>query len=102
MAKTLTDRRKKPRAAEAASGATPLDPALQRRVVVEGVHPEVDAGRFPIKRTIGEEVVVGADIYADGHDTLSAVLLHRRAGETAWAEVPMAPLGNDRWEARFP
>ena len=48
-----------------------------RKPLVEGVHPEVDAGRFPIKRTIGEEVIVGADIYTDGHDTLAAELLYR-------------------------
>ena len=101
MAKTVTERRKRSRVADAVSPPAPLDPGLQRRVVVEGVHPEVDAGRFPIKRTVGEEVVVGADIYADGHDTLSAVLLYRKLGDTAWAEVPMAPLGNDRWQAGF-
>ena len=61
----------------------------------------MDGGRFPIKRTVGEEVVVGADIFADGHDTLAAALLYRRRGEPAWREVPMEPLGNDRWQARF-
>ncbi len=92
MAKTATDRKKT---------GTRLDPALQRRVIVEGVHPEVDAGRFPIKRTVGEEVVVGADIFTDGHDTLAAALLYRKRRESAWLEVPMEPLGNDRWQARF-
>ncbi len=60
--------------------ATPLDPQLLRRVVVEGVHPEVDAGRFPVKRVVGEEVVVSADVHADGHDVLAAALLYRKAG----------------------
>src|SRR5918992_5745233 len=78
-----------------------LDPALLRRVVIEGVYPEVDAGRFPIKRTIGESVIVNADVHADGHDVLAVVLLHRRSGDTAWTEVAMEPLGNDRWTARF-
>src|SRR6185503_16659320 len=88
-------------AATAASPTPRLDPALQRRVIVEGVHPEVDGGRFPIKRTVGEEVIVGADIFADGHDALGAVLLYRKRGESEWLEVPMQPLGNDRWQARF-
>jgi starch synthase (maltosyl-transferring) len=87
--------------AHATSEAAPLEPALQRRVIIEGVHPEVDGGRFPIKRTVGEEVVVGADIFADGHDTLAAALLYRTRGAPAWREVPMEPLGNDRWQARF-
>jgi len=42
------------------------------RVVIEGVRPEIDAGRFPIKRTAGEEVEVLADIFAEGHDMLAA------------------------------
>jgi starch synthase (maltosyl-transferring) len=91
--------RKKP-AAETGIGS-PLDPALLRRVVVEGVHPEVDCGRFPIKRVVGEDVVVSADVHADGHDVIAAVLLHRRAGG-AWQDTPMESLGNDRWRARFP
>jgi starch synthase (maltosyl-transferring) len=72
-----------------------------RRVVIERVEPEVDGGRFAIKRTVGDEVRVRADIYADGHDLLGAVLLYRRAGESAWTEVPMRLVNNDRWEGKF-
>ena len=79
----------------------PLDPQLLRRVVVETLHPEVDGGRFPIKRTVGESVVVNADIHTDGHDLVAAALLHRREGEGSWTEVRMAPLGNDRFSATF-
>ena len=50
------------------------------RVIIEGVRPEIDDGRFPIKRTVGEEVVVTADIFAEGHDILAAVIQHRAAG----------------------
>ena len=62
-----------------------LDLRLLRRVVVEGVHPQVDGGRFPIKRTVGELVNVGADIYLDGHDRLAAAVLYRRAGDRTGA-----------------
>jgi starch synthase (maltosyl-transferring) len=79
-----------------------LDPARLRRVVVEGVTPEVDEGRYPAKRTVGEAVVVEADVYADGHDVLAAMLLWRRQGETGWRETPMEALPNDRWRASFP
>ena len=72
-----------------------------RRVVVEGVLPQVDCGRFPIKRALGETVAVTADIHADGHDALAAVTMYRRAGEDAWREVPMEATGNDRWQAGF-
>lgn len=73
----------------------------RNRVIIGGVTPEIDGGRFPIKRIAGDETVVEADILADGHDALSCVLLYRRAGDAAWTEVPMEPLGNDRWRAAF-
>ena len=88
------------------------------RLIIEGVYPEIDGGRFPIKRTVGEQVEVAADIFADGHDTLAAVVRYRRVGQSFqldkeagqagkpdlrgdWQEVPMAELGNDRWLGRF-
>jgi len=71
------------------------------RVVIEGVKPEIDGGRFPIKRTIGEKVVVEADIFADGHDALSCVLKYRREEDSHWIEVPMKFLVNDRWRGEF-
>ena len=77
-----------------------LDPQLRRRVVIENVTPQVDGGQFPIKRTPGEDVVVEADVFADGHDTLAAALRWRPQGRD-WHETPMEALGNDRWRARF-
>ncbi|MGH2703994.1 MAG: alpha-1,4-glucan--maltose-1-phosphate maltosyltransferase [Actinomycetota bacterium] len=71
------------------------------RVVIERVAPELDCGRFPIKRTAGERVVVEADVFADGHDLLACVLRYRRHGEDAWQEAPMQPLVNDRWRGSF-
>ncbi|HXX36899.1 MAG TPA: alpha-1,4-glucan--maltose-1-phosphate maltosyltransferase [bacterium] len=71
------------------------------RVVIEHVEPEVDGGRFAIKRVSGERVVVEADIFADGHGVLAAVLQHRREEAQEWTETAMAPLGNDRWRGEF-
>jgi len=73
----------------------------RNRVIIEGVTPEIDAGKFPIKRIVGDETVVEADILADGHDALSCVLLYCKDGDEEWTEVPMEPLGNDRWRASF-
>ncbi len=70
-------------------------------MIIEDVTPQVDEGRFPARRTPGEQVIVEADIFADGHDVLAAVTRWRRAGDAAWTETPMAPLGNDRWRAAF-
>jgi starch synthase (maltosyl-transferring) len=78
-----------------------LDPALQRRVIVENVRPQVDGGRFPIKRVTGEAVKVSADIFAEGHDVLAAVLLHRAAGDREWRQSPMTLLNNDDWRGSF-
>jgi starch synthase (maltosyl-transferring) len=72
----------------------------RRRVVIEGVTPQVDAGRFPIKRVVGEDVVVEADVFTDGHDGVACALRYR-LGDEEWQEVPMEPLGNDRWRAGF-
>jgi starch synthase (maltosyl-transferring) len=74
----------------------------RHRIVIERVTPEVDEGRYPIKRTIGEDVVVEADAFTDGHDLLGVALLYRRTHDPQWIEVPMAFLTNDRWQASFP
>ncbi|HEX4567644.1 MAG TPA: alpha-1,4-glucan--maltose-1-phosphate maltosyltransferase [Vicinamibacterales bacterium] len=78
-----------------------MKPRALHRVVIENVTPQVDEGRFPAKRTVGEEVVVEADAFADGHDVLSVVMLWRRSGTKKWTETLMAPLGNDRWRSAF-
>ena len=78
-----------------------ISPADSRRVVIENVQPQVDCGRFPIKRTMGDRVSVSAGIFADGHDILYAVLRHRPAAQPDWEEVPMEPRPNDRWQAEF-
>jgi starch synthase (maltosyl-transferring) len=76
--------------------------AARQRVVIEHVSPEIDEGRFPIKRTVRQKVVVRAGIFADGHDQLVCMLQYAREHEQRWTEVRMKALGNDRWEAEFP
>jgi starch synthase (maltosyl-transferring) len=73
----------------------------RKRVVIEGVTPQIDGGAFPAKRVVGDRVIVEADIFADGHDALSAVLLYRKAGGEQWIESPMSFLVNDRWRGKF-
>ena len=70
--------------------------------MIEAVTPEIDAGRFPAKRAVGEMVTVEADIFADGHDALAAVLRFRHETAADWTEAPMLPLVNDRWRGEFP
>ena len=71
------------------------------RIIIEGVNPEIDGGRFPIKRIIGDKVVVEADIFVDGHDVLSATLLYCKESDRRWIEVSMEFLVNDRWRGSF-
>lgn len=73
----------------------------RKGVVIEAVKPEIEGGLFSIKRTVGEEVVVEADIFTDGHDLLSCVLLFRKEEDRNWDAVAMEPLVNDRWRASF-
>ncbi|MGH7359128.1 MAG: maltotransferase domain-containing protein, partial [Candidatus Rokuibacteriota bacterium] len=73
-----------------------------RSVWIGNVRPELDGGRFPVKREVGDTLEVTADILQDGHGGLAAVLRYRTVKDTAWHEAPMEPLGNDRWAGRFP
>jgi starch synthase (maltosyl-transferring) len=78
-----------------------LKPESKKRVIIENVNPEIDGGLYPIKRVVGEKVVVRADIFADGHDQIKAFLLYRRENEEEWKSLPMRFLENDRWEGSF-
>jgi len=73
----------------------------RRRVIIEGVQPEVECGLFPAKRVVGDRVVVEADIFADGHDLISAVVQYRHASEKKMREARMESLVNDRWRAEI-
>ncbi|HEV3025752.1 MAG TPA: alpha-1,4-glucan--maltose-1-phosphate maltosyltransferase [Pirellulales bacterium] len=73
----------------------------RRRVTIAAVEPEVDGGRYPIKRVVGDEVVVIATAFADGHDVVRCLLRHRAVGADEWSEQIMRPLGDDRWQAAF-
>ncbi|WP_341990997.1 maltotransferase domain-containing protein [Azorhizobium sp. AG788] len=76
--------------------------AKAARLAIEAVTPMVDGGAFPVKRIVGEQVVVEADVITDGHDTIAVALLWRAGDDDQWHEVPMRPLGNDRFAAAFP
>jgi starch synthase (maltosyl-transferring) len=66
-------------------------------VVIENLQPLLDGGRYPIKRIVGEDLVVEADIFKDGHDVVAAIQKWRVLGKRAWRETPMNFVDNDRW-----
>ena len=76
--------------------------AGQSRVAIENVSPQVDCGRFPIKRVVGDSVAVEADIFGDGHDVIAGALLYRHGDSGEWLRSSMRPLVNDRWTGEFP
>ena len=78
----------------------PADPTGPR-FRIEEIYPCVDAGRFAVKRIVGEPIAVWADVVRDGHDEIRAALRWRRADAARWASVPMRLHGNDRWTADF-
>jgi starch synthase (maltosyl-transferring) len=81
------------------------------RAIVESVRPEIDCGRYPAKRVLGDEVLVEADVFADGHDAVACELIFRfkeekfkeekLKEEKEWKSVPMLFHGNDHWSASF-
>lgn len=75
----------------------------QKRVIIENISPQIDGGKHPIKRIVQERVVVNADIFADGHDRVTAFLCYRKKSrrQGSWKTSSMEPLGNDRWEGSF-
>jgi len=79
----------------------PRDDSGRCRAIITAVSPEIDAGRFPIKRVTGETVTVEADIVTDGHDIVMARLKHRAPGASSWEETPMNHVDNDRWRGSF-
>lgn len=70
-------------------------------IVIERVEPELDGGRHPVKREVGDRLQVSADIFKEGHDVLTAVLRYRTVKEASWREAPMRHLDNDRWAGQF-
>ncbi|HEU5324314.1 MAG TPA: alpha-1,4-glucan--maltose-1-phosphate maltosyltransferase [Candidatus Limnocylindria bacterium] len=73
----------------------------RRTIIIERIAPELDGGRYPVKRVVGDQLLVTADIFADGHDLLDAALLLRAEDDERWREAPMRPIDNDRWSGHL-
>jgi starch synthase (maltosyl-transferring) len=80
----------------------PLRIDARRRIVIEDVHPELDCGRYAVKREVGDALEVWADIFKEGHDALSAAVRFRTERDEEWREVAMRYVDNDRWMGRVP
>ncbi|MGH7072938.1 MAG: alpha-1,4-glucan--maltose-1-phosphate maltosyltransferase [Stellaceae bacterium] len=74
------------------------------RIVIEAVEPELDGGRYAVKRVVGDGFEVCADIFRDGHDVIAATIRYRAPGDEPgdeWHTAPMIFEDNDRWRGGF-
>jgi len=72
-----------------------------RRVVIERVRPQINCGRFAIKRVIGDSVVVEAEVFADSHDQIACRVLYWSEARPEPQTAPMKPSRNDCWSGEF-
>src|SRR3954452_10457878 len=85
----------------------PFPPPRKRppRIPTKRLARLLDCGRYAPKRSVGDDVVVRADIFRDGHETLRAVVKAKGPGDKGWSETPMhridAHVDGDRWEGVF-
>ncbi len=91
----------KPSAKRKAASSKSLPPDASGRVLIETVTPSVDDGATPIKRVVGDWIVVEADVFSDGHETLGAEVLYRPSGDADWARSRLRLTEDDRWRGRF-
>jgi len=73
----------------------------RKRVIIEEIQPQVDCGRYPARRILGDRVDISAAIFSDGHDHVAARLLYKPVGESDWRIAPMKALVNDMWSSSF-
>lgn len=102
MASTLISPPPKSPPASATSrkpSSPPAEPgrAAGPRIAIERVYPELDGGRYPIKRVVGDRLEIWADIFRDGHDVLRAAVLYQPEGASRWHSAPLRHFENDRW-----
>jgi starch synthase (maltosyl-transferring) len=71
------------------------------RVIIEEIQPQVDCGRYPARRFLGDPITISAAIFSDGHDHVAAQLLYKHESERDWRAAPMTALTNDMWTSSF-
>ena len=70
-------------------------------VLIENIYPDIESGRYPVKRIIGDIFHVYADVYKQGHDGIEATLTYRFGNEKVWNEIPMQLQENHRYHGSF-
>ena len=75
---------------------------LTGHIQIQHVSPSVDCGRYAAKAVVGDEVVVSADVFREGHEKVAAAVRYRGPDDRAWKESPLRLDVNDRWYGSFP
>ena len=73
----------------------------EKTLIIENLFPELDDGRYAIKREIGENLDVFADVYKEGHDPVSPFLKFRHYKDKVWKKVPMTLISDHRYKGSF-
>ena len=74
---------------------------MRQRVIIHSVSPEIEGGRYFIKRVPGERVTVSCTAFGDGHDHVRCAVRFKYLDESTWQSVPMYEYEPDRWIATF-
>lgn len=74
---------------------------MRQRVIIENVKPQINGGRYTVKRIVGEAIHLTADIFADGHDAIRAAVLYKKQNAKAWTEILLDELPNNSFETHF-
>ncbi|HEY3671729.1 MAG TPA: maltotransferase domain-containing protein [Acidimicrobiia bacterium] len=82
---------------------TPGNAQVAARVRICDVTPQLECGRYAVKRVVGEAVEVGATVVADGHAQVRAEVRYRCLGVRRWNRIPMLEAADepDRFTAAF-
>ena len=76
-------------------------PSLKDNLVIENIRPQIEGGRFMLKREPGDSVTIQADIFRHSHEKYSAAIMYRHISKKKWEKAPMYFVDNDLWEGTF-
>lgn len=80
-----------------------MDHLSRPRLVIEQISPTVDGGEWPVKRVVGDTLYVGAAIYKDGHELITAQVCYQHVNSSGPSHAPLGYEFNpDRWFAQVP
>lgn len=76
-------------------------PSPPPSVIIDRVLPDIDHGKFAVKRYLDEEIEIIAHLLVHGHELPKGRLLVRHESEEEFQSFHLWPKGNDEWAATF-